>query len=116
MSSFLSPKPLHLKKSQEAAGPVPKGQAHAVALPNSKKPGRSAVYRNWRFQDALVDTLDPEVRTVHESECPWMKSRTTRILTSDSIRTDREEIAASAISRPSTMELQQASLGPVPIP
>jgi long-chain acyl-CoA synthetase len=37
-----------------------------VGLPRSEKPDRSQVYRHWRFQDGLVETLDPAVRTGHD--------------------------------------------------
>lgn len=38
-----------------------------VPVPNSEKPGRSAVYRHHRFRDGpLLTTMDPNVRTIHD--------------------------------------------------
>lgn len=44
----------------------PRGQPYSVALPGSKKEGRSPVYRHWRGQDKLVETLDPDCKTCHD--------------------------------------------------
>ncbi|KAH0372757.1 acetyl-CoA synthetase-like protein, partial [Aureobasidium melanogenum] len=44
----------------------PKGSPFSVALNNSQIPGRSSIYRNWKFQDALLTTLDPNITTLHE--------------------------------------------------
>jgi len=41
--------------------PPPRGSPHSVALPGTKKEGRSAIYRHWRFQDKLLESLDPAV-------------------------------------------------------
>lgn len=68
MTSFLSSRPLHVQKGREFSQPPPKGQAHAVAVPGSAKQDRSPVYRHWRLKDGLVETLDPDIRTVHEGE------------------------------------------------
>lgn len=47
--------------------PPPAGAPHAVALPGTEKPNRSAIYRHWRFADQpLIETLDPAVRTLHD--------------------------------------------------
>ena len=27
------------------------------------------MYRHWRLKDGLVETLDPDIHTVHEGEC-----------------------------------------------
>lgn len=66
MPSFLSSKPAHVQKAEELHKPPAPGQPHSVALSNSEKPGRSKVYRHFRFQDELLKTLDPAVRTAHE--------------------------------------------------
>ena len=58
--------PEHLKRSYEYSKPAPKGQAYAVAIPNSEKPDRSKIYRHWKFQNGLAETLDPAVRTAHD--------------------------------------------------
>lgn len=44
----------------------PKDSPFSVALNNSQIPGRSSIYRNWKFQDALLTTLDPNITTLHE--------------------------------------------------
>lgn len=90
MASFLTSKPLHLQKSHEYAKPPPKGQAHAVAVPNSKKPERSHVYRHWRFVDGLFDTLDPAVRTVHDSKCFPEEKVKTATLTAPQCSSNRQ--------------------------
>ncbi|KAI9886061.1 MAG: Peroxisomal membrane protein pex16 [Watsoniomyces obsoletus] len=53
-------------KVKELMVPPPPGTPYSVALPGSEREGRSKVYRHWRFQDALLETLDPEIRTVHD--------------------------------------------------
>ena len=58
--------PVHLQKNIEYIKPPPRGDPYSVALPNSEKPDRSKVYRHWRFQDGLLETMDPSVRTAHE--------------------------------------------------
>lgn len=37
------------------------GAAYALPLPDSEQPGRSAVYRHWRFQNGLLKSVDPNV-------------------------------------------------------
>lgn len=61
-----SSRPIHIQKSYEISKPPPNGQPYSVGLPNSEKHDRSKVYRHWRFQDGLVETLDPAVRTGHD--------------------------------------------------
>jgi len=46
--------------------PPPPGAANSIALPGSDQPGRSKIYRHWRFPDSLLQTIDPEVRTTHD--------------------------------------------------
>lgn len=50
-----------LKKAQELQVPPSPGEAYSVPVPGSKTEGRSHVYRNWRYVDNLLDTLDPAV-------------------------------------------------------
>ena len=66
MPSLSFSRPVHLQKSYEISKPPPKGQPYSVPLPHSEKPDRSKIYRHWRFQDGLVETLDPAVRTGHD--------------------------------------------------
>lgn len=49
------------ERAKEYNAPPPVGSPYSVPLPNSEKPGRSAVYRHWRFQHEFLETLDPEV-------------------------------------------------------
>ncbi|KAH9867455.1 hypothetical protein IAQ61_008049 [Plenodomus lingam] len=57
-----------LARAKELHAPPPKGQPYSVPLPGSSAPGRSAVYRHWRFADKpLLDTLVPEISTAHEA-------------------------------------------------
>ncbi|CAD0091907.1 unnamed protein product [Aureobasidium mustum] len=44
----------------------PKGSPFSVAMRGSQVPGRSSIYRNWKFQDALLTTLDPKITTIHD--------------------------------------------------
>lgn len=47
-------------------GVPPPGKAHAIALPNTARPGRTPIYRHWKHVDGLIETIDPNVRTIHE--------------------------------------------------
>ena len=38
----------------------------SVRLRETEAPGRSSVYRHWRFVDGLLSTLDPSITTAHE--------------------------------------------------
>lgn len=55
-----------VKNAQLLRPPPPRGQPYSVALPGTKKEGRTAVYRHWRVQDKLIENLDPECPTVHD--------------------------------------------------
>ena len=50
-----------LDRAKQIYAPPPSGSPYSVALPNSELPGRSAVYRHWRFKDGLLKSLDPNV-------------------------------------------------------
>lgn len=54
-------------KAAELIKPPPTGAPYSVALRDSEKPGRTKVYRNWRYTDGLLDTLDPKVKTAHDA-------------------------------------------------
>ncbi|KAI4242697.1 MAG: hypothetical protein L6R40_003918 [Gallowayella cf. fulva] len=56
-----------LERAKQLAAPPPPGLPYSVALPDSKQPGRSAVYRHWRFQDELLKSIDPDVHTAHQA-------------------------------------------------
>ena len=51
----------HLELAKDYHTPVPAGKPFSVPLPGSQIPGRSAVYRHWRFKDGLLKSLDPNV-------------------------------------------------------
>ena len=59
---------LDLSKLQDLVIPPPPGTPYSVALPGSEREGRSKVYRHWRFQNALVETLDPLVGCVEREK------------------------------------------------
>lgn len=54
------------EKAQEVIRPPPPGAPYSVPLEGSETPGRSQVYRHWRFKDALLESLDPSVATAHD--------------------------------------------------
>ena len=39
----------------------PPGRPHGIALPGTQQPGRTPIYRNWRYVDGLLETIDPNV-------------------------------------------------------
>lgn len=55
-----------LAKAAEAALPPPPGAPYSVPIDGSEQPGRSSVYRHWRFKDALLESLDPTITTAHD--------------------------------------------------
>jgi long-chain acyl-CoA synthetase len=50
-----------IDQAMELQPPPETGKPYSVALPGSEKPGRTAVYRHWRFTDKLMESLDPNV-------------------------------------------------------
>jgi long-chain acyl-CoA synthetase len=51
-----------LDRAAKLHEPPQKGQPYSVPLPGSEAPGRSAVYRHWKFTDKpLLESLVPEV-------------------------------------------------------
>lgn len=69
---------LQLQRAVEFATPPPKGQPYSVPIPGSEAPGRTAVYRHWRFKDQpLLETLDPAVHT----PCTFKELRIRRLTT-----------------------------------
>jgi long-chain acyl-CoA synthetase len=52
---------------QAFGNPPPPGKPHAVAVPGTERPNRSAIYRHWRLRDKpLITTIDPEIQTLHD--------------------------------------------------
>lgn len=66
MASLFTPTPTYLAKANEIVVPPPAGAPYSVAVPGTVQPGRTPVYRHWRFEKGLLDTLDPAVTTAHE--------------------------------------------------
>ncbi|CCX31992.1 hypothetical protein FPQ18DRAFT_321625 [Pyronema domesticum] len=63
----ISPDPA-LAAASKLAGVPAAGKPHGIALPNSKKPGYSAVYRNHLVGTGeLIKTIDPSVTTMFEA-------------------------------------------------
>ena len=57
--------PTALKQLLQA--PPPAGTPYALPIPGSEKPGRSAVYKHWRFQNIpLLERLEPSEQTYHD--------------------------------------------------
>ncbi len=50
-----------LERAKQIYAPPPVGCPFGVPLPSSEQPGRSAVYRHWKFQDELLKSMDPNV-------------------------------------------------------
>ncbi|TKA69761.1 hypothetical protein B0A49_05215 [Cryomyces minteri] len=55
-----------LEKAKVVGAPPPPGAPYSVAIEGSEQPGRSKVYRHWRFKDEMLVTLDTEITTAHE--------------------------------------------------
>ena len=51
----------YLERVQEIYTAPSAGAAYSLPLRGSEQPGRSPIYRHWRFQKQLLDTLDPHV-------------------------------------------------------
>ncbi|MCJ1285327.1 hypothetical protein MMC26_004667 [Xylographa opegraphella] len=56
----------YLDRAREYAAVPPQGSPYSVALAGSELPDRSPVYRHWKSEHGLLDTLDPHVLTAHE--------------------------------------------------
>ena len=59
----------YLERAKELRAPPPVGSPFSVPLPNSELQGRSAVYRHWRSQDGLLQSLDDDVSLYTAKEC-----------------------------------------------
>ena len=55
-----------LENAKKIIPPPPPGAPNSVPIPGSEKQGRSQVYRHWRRQEGLLNTLDPDVKTAHD--------------------------------------------------
>ncbi|KAI0112118.1 AMP-binding enzyme [Nemania sp. FL0031] len=51
---------------QEVAKPPPPGSPYAVPIPGTEREGRTPIYRHWKFQDKLLATFSPELRTFYD--------------------------------------------------
>lgn len=52
---------------KELYQPIEPGKPQSVAVPGSARSGRSATYRNVKFQKELLQTLDPKIMTMHDA-------------------------------------------------
>ena len=60
----------------EIRPPPPPGSPYGVAIPNTAKPGRSSIYRHFRFRDRpLLATFNPEVQSLHDIFEQTVKTR-----------------------------------------
>lgn len=58
---------LACQRAYDIAEPPPHGQPHSLPVPGSKKEGRSAIYRHWRYVDKpIVKTLDESITNCHD--------------------------------------------------
>ncbi len=64
-----------LERANELHAPPPVGSPYSVPIPNSEQPGRSAVYRHWRCQNELLETLDPEVSRLADRRAALYEER-----------------------------------------
>jgi long-chain acyl-CoA synthetase len=56
-----------LQRAAELNKLPPKGQPYSVALPGSEAPGRSKVYRHWKFANKpLLERLDEKMVSAHD--------------------------------------------------
>ncbi len=51
-------------RGKQISASPPHGSPYSVTLPNTEQPGRTAIYRHWRFRDGLLKSLDPNVSQV----------------------------------------------------
>lgn len=57
-----------IERAVELHAPPPKNKPFSVPIPGSAAPGRSAVYRHWKFVDQpLLDRLAPNITTPFEA-------------------------------------------------
>ena len=57
---------LAIETAKEISPPPPHGVQYSISVPDSKRTGRSGVYRHWRQKDGILHTLDPSITTAHE--------------------------------------------------
>ncbi|KAJ8109941.1 hypothetical protein ONZ43_g6005 [Nemania bipapillata] len=51
---------------QEVSRLPPPGAPYAVPIPGTEREGRTPIYRHWQFQDKLLATYSPEMRTFYD--------------------------------------------------
>ena len=54
----------YLELDRQLYAAPPAGAPYSVPLAGSEQAGRTPVYRHWRFQKQLLDTLDPHVQNL----------------------------------------------------
>ncbi|KAH0158339.1 acetyl-CoA synthetase-like protein, partial [Aureobasidium melanogenum] len=55
-----------LARANEIRVPPPPGAPYSVAVEGSEEPGRSKIYRHWRFKDGFLHSLDPQITSAHD--------------------------------------------------
>ncbi|KAH0399728.1 acetyl-CoA synthetase-like protein, partial [Aureobasidium melanogenum] len=55
-----------LARANEIRVPPPPGAPYSVAVDGSEEPGRSKIYRHWRFKDGFLHSLDPQITSAHD--------------------------------------------------
>ncbi|KAF1811064.1 long-chain-fatty-acid-CoA ligase/ protein binding protein [Eremomyces bilateralis CBS 781.70] len=56
-----------IENAKAFQAPPKPGAPYSVPIAGTARPGRTPIYRHFRFQDKLLETFDPEVRTIHDS-------------------------------------------------
>lgn len=57
-----------IQRAMELQAPPPQGKPYSLPIPGSAAPGRTAIYRHWKFVDQpLLERLTPEISTPHEA-------------------------------------------------
>jgi long-chain acyl-CoA synthetase len=52
---------------RDMAKPPPPGSPYGVPQPGTARPGRSAIYRHWRFaEEPLATSVDVDIQSVHD--------------------------------------------------
>ena len=55
----------YLERARQISTAPPAGAPYSVQIAGSEQAGRTPIYRHWRFQKQLLDTLDPHVNILY---------------------------------------------------
>ena len=56
----------YLEVARDFHTPVSANAPYSVPVIGSEQPGRSAIWRHWRFRDGHLKSLDPNITTAHQ--------------------------------------------------